>query len=66
MTAQRSRTRLVQRLLPWLNEVVLQRLMVAPGWWFGYHLIYGGMLFLVLSLARALGGRSYATEPALT
>ncbi len=51
-------------ILPWLNEVILQRQMVAPGWWFVYHLIYGGMLFLGPPLARAFGHRRTVAAPA--
>lgn len=42
-------------VLPVLNQVMLDRQMVAPGWWFGYHLVYGGMLFLMPVLTQALG-----------
>ncbi len=42
-------------VLPVLNPVMLDRQMVAPGWWFGYHLIFGATLFLMPLLTQAFG-----------
>lgn len=50
-------------VLPWANEVMLERQMVAPGWWFIYHLVFGFMLFLIAPLARAFGGSREPAEP---
>ncbi len=44
-------------VLPAINEVLLDRAMVEPGWWFGYHLIFGGMLLLTPLLAQAFSDR---------
>lgn len=39
--------------LPLTNEVMLERVTLMPWWWFGYHLIFGGMLFLTPPLVNA-------------
>lgn len=39
--------------LPVVNEVMRDRVAMQPVWWFGYHLIFGGMLFLTPLLAKA-------------
>lgn len=44
-------------ILPWANEVMLNRVMVAPVWWLVYHLVFGGLLLLTPPLVRAFGGR---------
>lgn len=44
-------------ILPWLNPVMLQRQMVAPMWWFGYHMVYGAMLFSVPLFIGVFGRR---------
>jgi hypothetical protein len=51
-------------ILPWANETMLERQMVALGWWFAYHVIYGGMLFLVPLLTGAFGSPAARTAPA--
>ncbi|MDQ6801528.1 MAG: hypothetical protein M3041_11885 [Acidobacteriota bacterium] len=52
-------------VLPWLNRVMLDRQMVAPGWWLAYHLIFGCMLFLVPLFVRWFGQRQVETSAAL-
>lgn len=44
-------------VLPAINEVLLDRAAIEPGWWFGYHLIFGGMLLLTPPLAQAFSDR---------
>lgn len=49
--------------LPLVNQVMLDRVMVMPNWWFVYHLIFGGMLIVVPGLVNAfspVGTRSAA------
>lgn len=42
-------------VLPVLNQVMLDRQMIAPGWWFIYHLIYGALLLLMPGFAQFMG-----------
>ena len=44
-------------ILPWANPVILEREMVAPAWWFVYHLVYGATLVLVPLLVAELRPR---------
>jgi hypothetical protein len=44
-------------VLPAINPAMLGRVSDEPGWWFGYHLIFGGMLLLTPGLARAFSTR---------
>ncbi len=39
-------------VLPWADPVMLQREMVAPVWWFVYHLVFGAVLVLVPVFTR--------------
>jgi uncharacterized membrane protein YagU involved in acid resistance len=43
-------------ILPATNPTMSARSAMMPGWWFVFHLIYGGMLFLVPVLHRAPAG----------
>lgn len=43
-------------ILPAINPTMSARSAMMPGSWFVFHLIYGGMLFLVPILHRALTG----------
>lgn len=43
-------------ILPAINPIMSARLAMMPGPWFVFHLIYGGMLFLVPILHRAHTG----------
>ncbi len=44
-------------VLPAINTTMLDRVSMQPGWWFGYHLIFGGMLLVTPPLARAFSSR---------
>lgn len=46
-------------LLPAINPVMLDRQLVAPGWWVGYHVIFGAMLFTVPLLVRRFRPRAH-------
>lgn len=52
-------------VLPFANEVMLERVTLMPWWWFGYHLIFGGMLLLTPPLVKAFAeSRPSDREPA--
>lgn len=62
-------------VLPIVNQVMLDRVMIAPSWWFAFHLIFGAMLLLTPALVSAFGrdrssarrnasGRDVSTHPA--
>lgn len=50
-------------VLPIANEVMRERVALMSGWWFTYHLVFGGMLFLTPVLFRRLGHRPVGAAP---
>lgn len=48
-------------VLPWANEVMFERVSIAMGWFFVYHLVYGATLALSPGMARRLHRRHVGT-----
>lgn len=47
-------------VMPVANPVMHQRVALMNGWWFVYHLVFGGMLFLTPLINRGLEHRRVA------
>lgn len=50
-------------ILPLIDPTMSDRVALAPGWWFGYHLIFGAVLALASPLASTMRQTSQDRPP---